>query len=163
MKFTVIDNFLKEEELNALREVLYQTKFDWHFTDKITIEQNETDNFFYFCHVLYNQKSLHTSEYFPIVYPILRKLEPKALIRVKANLYINQGEGVKEHAQHTDEEFTHKGALFSLNTCDGYTKLGNEKVESIANRIVLFDPSIPHASTSTSNSKVRMNINFNYF
>ena len=32
------------------------------------------------------------------------------------------------------------GAIFSLNTCDGYTKFKDgTKVESVANRIVIFD------------------------
>ena len=33
----------------------------------------------------------------------------------------------------------------------------------VANRIIFFDPSVPHCSTSCSDSKTRMNININYF
>jgi hypothetical protein len=76
-------------------------------------------------------------------------------------MYINQGIGVVEHSEHKDYEFSHFGGLFSINTCDGYTRIGDEKIPSVANRMILFDPSVPHTSTSTSDSKYRMNINMN--
>ena len=44
-----------------------------------------------------------------------------------------------------------------------FAKIGKEKIPSVKNRIIFFDPSIPHCSTSCSDSKTRMNININYF
>jgi len=161
--YEIIDNFLSEEEHEKMFITMKDTGFDWHFADKITIEQKEKDIFFYFCHVFYNQTSLYESKYFQLVFPLLKKIDPKALIRVKGNLYLNQGTKVEEHATHIDYPFKHKGALYSLNTCDGYTKIGNEKIPSVKNRIIFFDPSIEHCSTSCSDTKVRMNININYF
>ena len=38
-----------------------------------------------------------------------------------------------------------------------------EKIESIENRLVIFDSKKLHASTYCTNKKVRVNINFNYF
>jgi hypothetical protein len=163
MNYEIVDNFLPEEEYKKIFEVMKDTGFDWHLADKITIEQKEKDIFFYLCHIFYNQTSLYQSTFFQLMFPLLKKIDPKALIRVKANLYLNQGLGVVEHAEHTDYPFTHKGALYSLNTCDGYTKIGKEKIPSVKNRIIFFDPSIPHCSTSCSDSKTRMNININYF
>lgn len=161
--YTMIDNFLPEEEHKKILEVMSDTGFDWHLADKITIEQKDEDIFFYLCHVFYNQTSLYQSSFFELMFPLLKKIDPKALVRAKANLYLNQGLGVKEHASHTDYPFEHKGALYCLNTCDGYTKIGDEKIPSVANRIIFFDPSKPHCSTSCSDTKTRMNININYF
>ena len=161
--YTMIDNFLPEEEHKKILEVITDTGFSWHLTDKITIEQKDEDIFFYLSHVFYNQTSLYQSSFFKLIFPLLKKIDPKALIRAKANLYLNQGIGVKEHATHTDYPFEHKGALYSLNTCDGYTKIGDEKIPSVANRIIFFDASKPHCSTSCSDTKTRMNININYF
>ena len=161
--YTMIDNFLPEEEHKKILEVISDTGFSWHLTYKITIEQKDEDIFFYLSHVFYNQTSLYQSSFFELIFPLLKKIDPKALIRAKANLYLNQGIGVKEHATHTDYPFEHKGALYSLNTCDGYTKIGEEKIPSVANRIIFFDASKPHCSTSCSDSKTRMNININYF
>ena len=54
-------------------------------------------------------------------------------------------------------------ALLSLNTCDGYTKLKDgTKIDSVANRVLLFDPCEEHCSTTTTNVKARFNINVNY-
>ena len=64
---------------------------------------------------------------------------------------------------HFDYPFSHSSALLSLNTCDGYTKLKDgTKIDSIANRILLFDPSEEHCSTTTTNIFARINININY-
>ena len=86
----------------------------------------------------------------------------KTMIRIKMNAfpYTNV---VKEHERHVDFSYEHIGAVFSLNTCDGYTKFSDgTKVESVANRIVFFDASKYHQSTTTSNAKLRYNMNFNF-
>ena len=81
----------------------------------------------------------------------------------KCNLYPNS-ETVYEHDPHQDLPFSHYSVIFSLNTCDGYTKLNDgTKVYSVANRILLHDASISHLSTTTSDTTARFNINFNYF
>ena len=86
----------------------------------------------------------------------------KTMIRIKINAYPYTNV-VKEHKEHIDAEFSHTAALFSLNTCNGYTKFSDgTKVESVANRIVFFDASKYHQSTTTSNAKLRYNINFNF-
>ena len=160
-KIEVIDNFLDEETFKQMENVMVQTKFDWHYTEDITTHLGESNPYHYFCHNFYLHKTFETSQFFDICIPLLRKLEPTAILRIKGNMYINQGIGVVEHSEHKDYDFSHMGALFSINTCDGYTKIGDEKIPSVANRCIIFDPSVPHTSTSTSNQKYRMNINFN--
>ena len=86
----------------------------------------------------------------------------KTMIRIKMNAYPHT-DVVKEHKDHIDYDFENIGAVFSMNTCDGYTKFSDgSKVESVANRIVFFDASKKHQSTTTSNAKLRYNINFNF-
>ena len=86
----------------------------------------------------------------------------RSMIRIKINAYPYTNI-VKEHKDHFDSYFRHTGAVFSLNTCDGFTKFyDGTKVESVANRIVFFDASKFHHSTTTSNAKLRYNINFNF-
>ena len=66
--------------------------------------------------------------------------------------------------KHIDFDFSHKGAILYINSCNGYTKLEDgTKIDSVANRILFFDPSTPHCSTTTSDTTARFNINFNYF
>jgi len=50
-----------------------------------------------------------------------------------------------------------------LNTNDGYTIIGDEKVESIENRLLRFDATKMHHSTTCTDQQYRANINFNYF
>ena len=58
----------------------------------------------------------------------------------------------------------HKTGIFSINTCNGYTKLEDgTKIDSVANRMLLFDASRPHTPSTTTDQTVRVNINFNYF
>ena len=94
--------------------------------------------------------------------PLLEKLEVKALIRMKANMFPNT-KILQEHVLHVDYHFPHSVALFSLNTCDGYTKLKDgTKIHSVANRILLFDGEVEHCSSTTTNDYARINININY-
>ena len=87
----------------------------------------------------------------------------KTMIRIKMNAYPHT-DVVKEHEKHIDFDYEHTGAIFSLNTCDGYTKFeSGEKIDSVENRAIFFDPSVPHTSTNTTNAKRRVNININYF
>ena len=117
---------------------------------------------FYLMHMVYENTILSPTAY-NLIEPIIVQLGIKSLIRIKINIFPNT-ETIKEHGLHVDYEWPHKSALFSINTCNGYTKLSdNTKVESVANRMLIFDGRIQHSSTTCSNQPVRMNINFNYF
>ena len=110
-------------------------------------------------------KSMHA--YYDIIGDTMPKgqyLEvPSSLDRIKINFYPNTSE-LHEHDMHRDYAHTHKGALLSLNTCDGYTKLKDgTKIDSVANRMLVLDSSELHCSTTCTDQPVRLNINFNYF
>ena len=73
-------------------------------------------------------------------------------------------EKLEIHKPHFDYTYKHKGAIFYVNTNDGKTILDkNKQIDSVENRLLLFEPHFLHKSTSTTNAKVRININFNYF
>ena len=94
---------------------------------------------------------------------ILNKIEVKALIRVKANLYTYAGTQI-EHGFHRDQTYSHKGAILTINSNNGYTLFKDgTKIESIENRLLLFDPSEEHSSATCTDSAKRINININYF
>ena len=49
-----------------------------------------------------------------------------------------------------------------MNTNDGYTEFENgHRVESVANRVVIFDSNIKHTGVSCTDEKRRVVINFN--
>ena len=85
-----------------------------------------------------------------------------SLLRIKGNFYPHT-ETLKEHAGHRDYLYSNTGALYSLNTCDGFTKLyDGTKIDSVANRMLIFDASTVHNSSTTTTAAARFNINFNF-
>lgn len=158
----IIDNFLPKEQFLNIQNIFMSKEMPWYYQSSINKNHKEDDLNSYFTHGLYYQNSGY-SNFFNYILPIVEFINPKALIRVKANLYLKT-EKINVHEPHIDYNFKHKGAIFYINTNNGKTILYNGvKVDSIENRLLLFDPSKEHNSTSTTNSKCRININFNYF
>ena len=89
-------------------------------------------------------------------------LKVKAFMRIKANLY-PRTDTIVHHKDHVDLNFPHNAAILYLNTNNGLTVIGDTEVESVANRILLFDPQVLHHSTTCTDAQFRSNINFNYF
>ena len=161
IKYIVKDNFLDQIDFENLKNLVMGETFPWYFKDYVTYAKKHKAHFF-LSHMFYIE-SKAISPFVKLLDPLFKKLETKALIRARANLYSNQGK-IIEHEKHTDFPFKHKGALFSLNTCDGFTVLEDgTKIQSVANQILLFDASQPHHSSTCTDAKIRCNININYF
>ena len=164
--FKIIDNFLDKKVLYQIKEVLESQRFHWFFCDEVSTKEKKGKDNYYFFHDFYVRVDgvpQPISNYFKLVLPILNKIEVKALVRVKANLYTYVGTQI-EHGFHTDKTYSHKGAIFSINSNNGYTLLEDgTKLESVENRILLFDPSTKHTSATCTDTVRRINININYF
>ena len=94
---------------------------------------------------------------------MIKGIFKKSLIRIKANLY-PKTDKIIEHDFHADFDFSHKSGLYSLNTNNGFTIMEDEeKIESVANRMIIFDASKLHKSTTCTDENFRANIVFNYF
>ena len=168
--YNVIDNFLPQEQFEEVRDsIMYHFDFPWYIHKRVnTVGKNCTEEYWnwYATHTFY-RNDYATSQQCHRIYDIFipRFVEMNiyhSLLRIKGNFYPHT-ETLKEHAGHRDYLYSNTGALYSLNTCDGYTKFSDgTKSESIANRIVFFDASKEHSSTTTSNAKLRYNINFNF-
>lgn len=161
--YKIIDNFLPKEEFERLSNIVMSNEFAWYWQSKINIEHtSEVDYTSYFTHVCFNHNSINSPTFYEFK-NILDILKVKAVIRLKINCYPNTGK-LDVHEPHSDEPYPHKGFILYFNTCNGHTILGDgTKIESIANRALLFDPSIPHQSTNATDVKARFNINMNYF
>ena len=165
----IVDNFLSEQEVMKLKSVVYDKLFAWYWFDDVSYHKDHphynyvNNNLFYMCHILYEAPAYFTKQYQPIAEVFENKFDLKCVLRVKANCY-PKSDKVEEHGMHQDYTYKHNGVLNSLNTCDGYTKFeSGEKIDSVKNRAIFFDPSVPHTSTNTTNAKRRVNININYF
>ena len=158
--FKVIDNFLDEEYFNEIKNTLLDPDFPWFYNDFIS-DKNDPQNYYYFTHVFYH-KLIQNSNYYPIWHKFLQKIDCKALIRIKGNMYMNINEK-RRHEKHIDYSFPHKGCLLYINDNNGETYFEKENVQAKANRVVFFDPHIPHSSSCCTDQKRRLTVNFNYF
>lgn len=170
MYYEVIDNFLPKEDFEYLQGLLHQ-QVPWYFQKEINALHNakdEEDKTFYMTHMLLNihddpQKHGIYSTFYKNFKFILEKLDAKATMRMKLNLY-PRTDTIEIHKAHIDYNFSHKGCIVSFNTCNGATILEDgTKIDSVANRALLFEPHKYHSSTSCTNAKARLNLNINYF
>ncbi len=157
----VVDNFLDKEYFNELKEFIFSDNFPWYYNNCIT-DKNDPKNYFYFTHVFYSPDSFQNSNHFLMWKKFLKKINCKALIRIKAGMYVNVDKK-RKHETHIDYDFPHKGCLFYINDNNGETHFENKKVKPKENRAVFFDPHKPHASSVCTDQKRRIVINFNYF
>ena len=172
METKIIDNFLNQEELDAVKSNLLSTDFPLYCIGDVSgVEESlnmRKENWnFYLSHLFFNGDDIKSNYYrdvYKMFIPKIKEIYPfKALMRIKLNFY-PYNDTLREHPVHADTDYSHYGALFSLNTCDGYTKLKDgTKVNSVENRLLLFDAGNPHCSSTCTNKKARFNINFNYF
>jgi len=98
----------------------------------------------------------------------LIKIDPIKLWRIKANL-LTRTSNIIENEFHQDAGKHEKlskqwtTAIFYMNTNNGYTEFEDgTKVESVANRIVIFPTNTKHRGTSCTDERTRVVINFNY-
>lgn len=155
----IINNFLDKNDFKNMKNLFLSPEFPYFFSSTISHEDEKTNDF-YFTHTLYDSNVIH-SDHFKAVTPLLNKLSIWFLRRVKINCYTRTEKLIK-HNEHQDYPFSHCGAVFSLNSCDGGTFIQNEFVKAEENRIVLFDPFTPHSSTTCTDAQARFNINLNW-
>mgnify|MGYP003112199680 FL=1 len=153
------DNYLPEETFKELQKTILSDKFPWYKGDSVATAKS--DDGIYFIHTFYDKFSVR-SDSFDLIVPIIEKINPTAILRVKANLYLRTPTLVR-HGLHRDYEWPTNGMILSINTCNGGTFIKDEVVPSIENRALFFDPFQMHASTSCTDKDFRVNINFNYF
>jgi hypothetical protein len=159
MSHTELNGVLSGDEVNLITEVLMSEQFPWYC--KRSVAYNDYDDDYYFYHNFINGFEV-TSPFLYIIEPIIKWLDAEKIIRAKANLYPSTQELYK-HQMHTDADFDHKGALFFVNTNDGITTLDDgTEVESVQNKLMLFDPTKKHCSSTCTNDYARLTINFNY-
>ena len=105
---------------------------------------------------------INSEFYIDIEKTIIDKMKYTKIYRIKGNCFVKEPENFKSE-NHTDEDFDHKVLLYYVNTNNGYTLLADKiKIDSVANRALLFDGNIPHRAVSQTNTKIRLNINVTY-
>ena len=157
----IVDNFLPQDYFEYLQKMMLDHNFPWLYNAEVA-NRGEVNDHFYFTHNLFDNYK-PTSSIFEEFIPFFKQLEMNALIRARGLLYTNQGRQIA-HEKHTDYNFPHKTVVFYMNTNNGYTEFEDgTKVDSVENRIVFFDGSIPHNSSTCTDQKIRVVVSLNYF
>tara|TARA_R100001086_G_scaffold139079_1_gene72916 strand:- start:113 stop:598 length:486 start_codon:yes stop_codon:yes gene_type:complete len=159
----VVKNYLNKEYFNKLKATFADPHPDlpFYIQRRVAHPTGAIDKqHFYFTHLLFNNSI--KSDYYTLLKPFLEKLKIKALMRVKVNLF-PRTDTLLHHHPHYDYPFKHKALVFSLNTCDGGTRIGKKFIPSIENQAFFFDASNSHNSTTCTDQQARINLNFNYF
>ena len=165
----LIDNYLSKQQFVDLQTKILGPHFPWYFNEyTLSPEGNyfsEDKNSYQFTHSLFNANRGPTGEWFNLVVPILQKLVGSNLIiNVKANLNPRDTKHSILGNFHTDVTYQNaKTAIFYCNTNNGYTEFADGTiVESVANRLVIFDADQMHVGYSCTDEKKRVLLNFNY-
>ena len=153
----IIDDFLSEDEYQDLCSFIQDSRFPWTYGKTIS-----ESKFCQLTHCFY-QFDVPT-QFFDNVEFFREKLGMASLVRIKANLNpVTETLQIHDDAWHNDFD-NMTTAIYYLNTNNGFTKFENgDKVNSVANRIVIFDSNLKHTGTSCTDSYARLLINLNYF
>jgi hypothetical protein len=165
----IIDNFLPDKEFKNIQDTLLNGDFPWFLTE-FKIQKNENKNIevdslynFQFTHTLYNQFG-PKSNYIDVISPILVKLKPSAIVNIKANI-TPITPNIITYGYHLDNNLTNSyTSVYYINSNNGSTVFENgSSVNSIENRMVIFNSTLKHSGTSCTDQKVRCVINFNFY
>ncbi len=169
-KIIVIDNFLEKKDHKKIKEVFYDLDFPWYYNDYKSFSKNyfkndknilcDEVNDFQFTHVFYNDFE-YKSRW--DISPLIDKINPNALIRIKANL-TTRTEEKQVYGFHCDVDQICFTAIYYINSNNGKTLFEDQtEINSVENRIVIFDSQIKHTGTSCTDKNTRMLINLNYY
>jgi len=155
--------FLPPLIFKNIQSNIMSEKMPWYFINGIN---SINDDYFKFTFTFLDDLKIN-NEMIKLINPLLLKINTKNFYSIKVNL-LTKTNKIIEHGYHTDfnsdsKKFKGKTALYYINTCNGYTKFKNgKKIKSEENKFVEFDTKIEHTSSSCTDEKNRIVINFNY-
>ena len=184
LKIHVYDNCLPFPVFKRMQEILLGLNFPWYYNEGALYNKETKYNpvappihshkddldVFQFTHLFFRERAFAWSPYKEVILPILNVLEPRAWIRVKANLGPREPKPVvggwhydSSYDKNKPYDDTITGTLH-MNTNNGYTLLETgDKIKSVENRLVLFPCNILHTGITQTDTKVRVLLTFNFF
>lgn len=167
MSYEIYDNFLDKNDFNDIKNIFLSNEFPWYyFNFKVYRDinlQNENKYNFQFMHTLYDNYEPR-SMVFQYLYPLIKKINPASLIRIKANLTPVTDNRVTYDYHIDQSDIICKTAVYYINSNNGKTVFQNgNSVDSVENRLLVFNSDMLHAATTCTDEKVRCVLNLNYF
>ena len=161
MKIETKDNFIEDKELfKSIKDTLFGSEIpgsNSSFVGDLTDHSG-----YFFIHHLHFENKFRSPFADTLLLPLLYRLPIKKLLRARVNCYPKSCK-IIYNKLHTDDDFLHKVALFSVNTNNGFTYFENKtKIKSKENQMILFPGHIKHCSVMQRDTNLRINININY-
>ena len=163
MMIDIYDNFLDTEEFLLFKKNIFDNKFfPWFYFDSKVMPG---DGIVQFTHTFYDNYRIN-SDYYKFLKPIIEKLKPSAIIRIKSNMtfkhnYIHNFIFHKDIDNNLENQ---KTGIFYINTNNGKTIFeSGEQVDSVENRMIIFPGSLMHTGTTHTDTNIRCLINFNWY
>ena len=165
--YTIIDNFLPDEDFKPIKETLMSPYFEWYYNNySISKEHDNIPQFIHnFIRIDGSQAGILSSQHVDVLTALFDRIDNLCtILRCKANLTLNNTENI-ESGFHTDTAKPFNGftSVLYLNDTNGGTKFENgDIVECKANRFVTFDNRIKHTGILCTDQQRRVIINLNY-
>ena len=165
--FSITDNFLTEQEFGTIRDSII-AGVQWKFNPYV-VHSEEDPTPGQFVHTVYGGNIPH-SPFFNSFVPIIQKFSISALYRIKMNLTPRHSESYTytfhwdlSHDFEEDVASHWTTAILYINTNNGFTEFEDGvKVESVANRVVMFPSNFKHRGITQTDEQTRILINFNF-
>jgi hypothetical protein len=156
----VYENYCNGEWLHTLLETLKSANF-WQYTQSTDTYDDGKPKF---THVIYHGDR-PLSDLHDFMQPFYNKVEVGVLIRNKIDFNLKT-ETQQQSMVHQDIAYIdvpYKTGILYLNTNNGYTLFEDgTKVESVANRFVIFDGNMKHCALSQTDTTERFVLNINW-
>lgn len=163
----VLDDYLAPEVFLRMRAAIESDGFPWHKTAVLWPPPIGLDDAYnvQFVHGFYQRKPgfRHASDQMPVVWPLIERLAPAILIKAKVNRTLRR-ERQLVYGLHVDTRRpgATTGVLY-LNSNNGYTAFEDgSRVDSVANRLVLFDAGLRHSGACCTDAPQRLVLNVNF-
>jgi hypothetical protein len=168
LNYKIKENFLPDSLYMELKDFVCGTKINWFYREKETATMSKDLTFGYFSFCWYNHWKPDSPLFFSQIVPILNKLNCKAPIQVRANLSFNRNATGSVAGWHTDYDYKNSfTAIIYFTTSNASTllKINNKiiTVNSLENRLLLFNTPIEHKIVYGDDTKSRVIMNLNYF
>ena len=164
----IIDDFLPQNKFQVIQDFFMGPDIPWYYNKNVDYPDDlgSLDDF-QFTHTFFRNDPGDVGittllERWRILRPYLDKFNYSAMLRVKANLNTRTSK-IDKRRWHIDTTLRCKTAIAYMNTNNGYTSFKDgTKVDSVANRVVIFNSQLSHKGATCTDQKTRVVINFNF-
>lgn len=163
----IIDNLLPHQQWQELHDYFLIHDCPWVYRDCMVCK-DEKNTHFQFVQAMFLGSGVGPIRFdekrVSVIQPILARLNIDFLLRAKVNMTTRTHEPFQSdfHCDTTQNNLT---AIYYVNTCNGKTRFENpdiEDVDSIANRVIIFNAQQKHCTVTATDVKARVVANINY-